>query len=302
MSDWLPKLAPFKSLFKKKEDPNHEWEELARWKKEWTCWAKDKAQLQKDRAGGAEEIARLYLDYAIERKLQACRLQEDWANWEKDRACHQESVTRLYEERTCLDESFARYNKERANEYGKVTNVHWEMAPWNFAENDSEEGRKLRVRELEAKTDLQKLFDQPKGLNHLENELNDRQCSLKKRRDELEERQLILTFPTYKFKDDHSAYAYSDTWIKHQPILYDRVLQLNESNKQFDKHVAKSNALRLQLLRDPVALPYLKLIRFLQKTVEKAKIVKTPNHPESYFPVMVAVLDFLQSFFTVEML
>jgi hypothetical protein len=302
MSNWLSELKPFKSLFKKEENPNHEWEELARWKKEWTCWAKDEAQLQKDRAGRAEEIVRLYLDYASERKLQACRLQEDWANWEKDRACYQESVTRLYEERTCLDESFARYNKECANEQGKVTNVHWKMAPWNFAENDSEEGRKFRVRELEAETDLQKLFDQQKGLNHLENELNDRQRSLKKRRDELEKHQLILTFPTYKFRDDHSGYADSNTWIKHQSILYDRVLQLNKPKEQFDKHVAKSNALRLQLLRDPVVLPYLKLIRFLQKTVEKAKIVKTPNHPESYFPVMVVVLDFLQSFFTVGML
>jgi hypothetical protein len=302
MSNWLLELKPFRSLFRKEEvheqvheqeNPNHAWEELARWKKEWTRWTKDETQLQEDWARYYENLSCMHLDSASERKSQICRLQEDWTNWEKDWVCYQESVTRLCEEKTCLDEDFARCRKERTDEYRKVIDVHRKMVPWNFAKNDSDEWREFRARDLEIETDFQKLVNKRKGLCHLKDQLNDRQCSLEKRRHKLESRQLILTLPTF-WKDD--------SWINHQSILKDRATELDNFLDQLNNRRTKSTALRLKLLRDPVALPWMKLIRFLQKTVEKAKTVKTPNDPGSYFPVMVAVLDFLQSFFTVGML
>jgi hypothetical protein len=302
MSNWLSGLKPFKSLFKKEEDPNHAWEELARWKKEWTCWAKDEAQLQEDWARYKGKTTRTHLDIVDERKLQTRRLQEDWVSWEKDWACYQESVTRLYEGRTCLEEGYACFRKESIDEFGKVTNAHWKMAPWNFTEDDPREGHKFRAHDLEIRTALQKFLDKKEELDHLENELNDRQCSLKKCRDELENRQSMLTSSMFTLIIDKGDNKHR---ISHQLSLIfkkDLVNQLSDLSKQLENREAKSKALRLKLLRDPVALPWLKLIRFLQKTVKKAKIMKTPNHPESYFPVMVAVLDFLQSSFAVEML
>jgi hypothetical protein len=299
MSNWLSGLKPFKSLFKKEEDPNHAWEELARWKKEWTCWAKDEAQFQEDWARYNGEVARTHLDMVDERKLQTRRLQEDWVSWEKDWACYQESVTRLCEGRTCLEEGFARSREKCADMLGQVTNAHWKMAPWNFTENDPREGRKFRAHDLEIPDGFQKFLDHKEDLDHLKNELNDRQCSLKKRRDELENRQSMLILSAFTvIEKDTPRITYQS------PIIFkeDLVKKLGDLSTQLQNRETKSKALRLKLLRDPVALPWLKLIRFLQKTVEKAKIMKTPNHPGSYFPVMVAVLDFLQSFFTVEML
>jgi hypothetical protein len=264
---------------------------------------RDKARLQRHWACWCEEIARLHQDSANERKLEACRLKEDWAVWEKDWACYQESVTRLCEERACLEESFARSRKELSDWDRKATNAYWEMIPWNSAKNGAGEEPEFLDCPLKIKADFRKLLIQQEELNHREHELNGRQCSLKKRRHKLEDRQLILTLPILTLPTFPYNIESGDTWIKHQSILGNRTNQLDNLWKELDdRTTAKIRVLRLKLLRDPVALPWLKLIRFLQKTVEKAKTVKTPNNPGSYFPVMVAVLDFLQSFFTVGML
>jgi hypothetical protein len=295
MSKWLSKLEPFKFLFKKGqvhelENLDREWGKLARWKKEWTCLLEDKAQLQRDWACCSEDLARLHQDSTDERKLEICRLKEDWAGWEKDWACYQESVTRLCEERACFEESFICLRKESADWNRKDANAYWKMVPWNSVKNDSEEEPEFLDNPLEIQDGFRKLFAQQKELNHREHELNNCQRSIKERQRALEDRQLILTLPTFAYEGG------GDTWIQHQSILGNRAIQLSNLMQELGDRTDKIKALCLKLVRDPVVLPWLKLIRFLQKTVEKAKTVETSNDPGSYFPVMVILLDFLQSF------